>query len=348
MTVKRLGFFTRLLDDASAGERYRLAAEQIIHAEAQGFDSAWVAQHHFHEQEGGLPSPFPFLSYVAALTSRIRLGLGVITLPMEHPIRVAEDAVVTDLLSGGRLEVGFGTGATPASYEAFGFQAEERHRVYAEYLKVVLDAWRGTALGHDENRLYPSGSHLIDRAWQATFSVSGGERAGRAGDGLMLSRTQPRSPDRPQATLSELQEPIIDRYLETLPPGRQPRILGSRSLFVVDSRREALHYAEIGLNHAADRFEANGHRFAGRSLEDLIRGMDVHVGTPDEVIESLAADTALARSTDIVFQVHSVDPPHPLILRSIELTAEKVAPALGWSGRNRPAVAAEKRIASAR
>ena len=82
--AKRLGFFTRLLDEVSAAERYRFATEQILHAERFGFDSAWVAQHHFHEAEGGLPAPLVFLAQVAALTSRIRLGTGIITLPLEH------------------------------------------------------------------------------------------------------------------------------------------------------------------------------------------------------------------------------------------------------------------------
>ena len=123
---KRLGFFTRLLDDAEPGERYRLAAEQIVHAEANGFDTAWVAQHHFHRDEGGLPSPFVLLSHVAARTSRIRLGTGVITLPLEQPIRAAEDAAVLDLLSGGRLEIGLGTGGTPSSFTAFGHDSAER------------------------------------------------------------------------------------------------------------------------------------------------------------------------------------------------------------------------------
>ena len=90
----RLGFFSRLLDEVPAGERYRLVTEQIAHAEAQGFDSAWIAQHHFHESEGGLPSPFVFLSHVAARTRRIRLGTGVVTLPLENALRVAEDAAV--------------------------------------------------------------------------------------------------------------------------------------------------------------------------------------------------------------------------------------------------------------
>lgn len=327
---QRLGFFSRLLDDASAVDRYRLAAEQILHAERHGFDTAWVAQHHFHEGEGGLPSPFPFLAYVAARTSRIRLGTGVITLPMENPIRVAEDAVVLDLLSGGRAEIGFGTGATPASYLAFGLTHDKRGPVYGAHLKTVRDAWSGRPLAHDENRLYPGAGDLGDRVWQATFSVEGGRLAGADGDGLMLSRTQPRPKDRPEATLPEIQHPIVDAYLAALPAGRLPRILASRSLFVADDRREALRFAEIGLTRVADRFAANGHRLPGRTLADLIQAFDVHVGTPEDVIDSLARDGILPRASDVVFQVHSVDPPHAHILRSIELTAAIVAPAFGW------------------
>ena len=109
---QHLAFFTRLLDAAPAVERYRLAAEQITHAEHLGFDTAWVAQHHFHEHEGGLPSPFVFLGHLAARTSRIRLGTGIVTLPLELPVRVAEDAIVLDLLSSGRLELGVGNGCS--------------------------------------------------------------------------------------------------------------------------------------------------------------------------------------------------------------------------------------------
>ena len=126
MTPKRLGFFTRLLDHATPQERYRLATEQIRHAERLGFDSAWVAQHHFHENEGGLPSPLVFLAYAAAHTQRIRLGTAIITLPMENPLRVAEDAAVLDLLAEGRLEVGFGSGGTPTSFLPFGLACEQR------------------------------------------------------------------------------------------------------------------------------------------------------------------------------------------------------------------------------
>jgi hypothetical protein len=63
----------------------------------------------------------------------------------------------------------------------------------------------------------------------------------------------------------------------------------------------------------------------------MITAFDTHIGTPDDIVASLLADRTLDRVTDLVFQVHSVDPPHPYILRSIELVAEKVAPALGWT-----------------
>ena len=62
----------------------------------------------------------------------------------------------------------------------------------------------------------------------------------------------------------------------------------------------------------------------------MIAALDIHLGTPSEVIASLQADSALARATELAVQVHPVDPPHPYILRSIELVAEVVAPAFGW------------------
>jgi len=328
--LKRLGFFTRLLDEAPAAERYRLAAEQIMHAEKAGLDSAWIAQHHFHEKEGGLPAPFAFLGFVAARTSRIRLGTGIVTLPLENPVRVAEDAAVLDLMSNGRFELGVGTGGNPTAFAAFGLDSAQRNDIFARNLEIVRNALAGRPLSGGDT-LYPSRPQLCDRIWQATFSVSGGTRAGKAGDGLLLSRTQPRSKEAPDATLAEIQHPIIDAYLDALPKGCEPRIMASRSVFAADDRETAMRLAGIGLRQARDQFIAGGHLPPGEALADMIVAFDLHVGTSDDVIASLRADSTLDRVTDLVFQAHSVDPPHPFILRSIELVAEKVAPALGWT-----------------
>lgn len=334
MSRPLLGFFTRVLDEGGPAARYAKAGEQIRAAEHWGLDSAWVAQHHFHENEGGLPSPLVFLAHVAAQTSVIRLGTGIITLPLENAVRVAEDAVVLDTLSGGRVELGFGSGGTPSSFPPFGTTLDERHARYDANLAVISAAVRGEDVVVEGNRLYPTpgafARPLADRIWEATFSVRGAIGIGSRGNGLMLSRTQPRDPERPNATLSDIQNEIVDAYLAHLPGGVEPRITASRSAFVADTEQIAHHHAALGLPRLA--------RFLGADIEhlpvpDLIRRTDSHVGTPEQVVESLATESVLERATEIVFQVHSIDPPHDLTLRHIELLATSVAPQLGWGVR---------------
>lgn len=332
MTAPTLAFFTRLLDDAPAAERYRLATDQIRHSERFGIQRAWVAQHHFRASEGGLPSPFVFLAHAAAATSEIRLGTGVVTLPLEDPVRVAEDAVVADLLSGGRIDLGLGSGGTPSSFVPFGQNVAEKTAVYDEKLRTLLAALAGRDIGAG-NALYPDAGTLDERVWQATFSVPGGHRAGLHGHGLLLSRTQPRPAADLHASLSAVQDPIVDAYLAALPDGVAPRITASRTVFVADDRATALRFAETGLRHAAEGFRRAGQTIPGETLDELIVALDTHLGTPEEVAASLAADTTLARATEVAFQVHSVDAPHDHVLRSIELFATEVAPALGWATR---------------
>ncbi len=96
-----------------------------------------------------------------------------------------------------------------------------------------------------------------------------------------------------------------------------------------------MRFAEVGLRRAAEGFRRAGQVIPGDSLDELIVALDTHLGTPDEVAESLAADATLGRATEIAFQVHSVDAPHEHVLRSIELFATEVAPALGWATRDR-------------
>ncbi|WP_106816466.1 putative FMN-dependent luciferase-like monooxygenase [Microbacterium timonense] len=339
MTVSSLAFFTRLLDEAPAAERYRLATDQIRHAERFGIARAWVAQHHFRAAEGGLPAPFVFLAHVAAATTEIRLGTGVVTLPLEDPVRVAEDAVVADLLSGGRIDLGLGSGGTPSSFVPFGQDVADKAAVYEAKLAVLLDALAGREIGGG-NTLHPAAvpvgdaAPLADRVWQATFSPGGGTRAGVHGHGLLLSRTQPRPAEAPRAALADLQHPIIDRYLDALPSGVPPRVTASRTVFVADDRADALRFAEAGLRRAAEGFRRSGQHIPGDTLQDLIVATDTHLGTPEDVVASLAGDSTLERATEVAFQVHSVDAPHDFVLRSIELFATEVAPALGWGIRD--------------
>ena len=169
MSARRLGLFTRLLPDrpdASASLLYSQAREQFLLAERLGYDVGWVAQHHFDVEEGGLPSPLVFLAWMAAQTERIRLGTAIITLALEDPIRVAEDAAVLDVLCSGRLELGVGTGG-------------DRNGLFANNFHRLRDALHGAGLDARHRPMHPNGHRLLDDLWQATFSVEGGSRAAR-------------------------------------------------------------------------------------------------------------------------------------------------------------------------
>lgn len=322
MSARRLGLFTRLLPDrpdTSAALLYSQAREQIQLAERLGYDVGWVAQHHFDVEEGGLPSPLVFLAWMATQTERIRLGTAVITLALEDPIRVAEDAAVLDTLSGGRLELGVGTGGSDALFTAFRESLEDRNAIFAANFHRLRDAMHGAGLDARHRTMHPGGQRLLDDLWQATFTVEGGGRAASDGCGLLLSRTQPRSPD---VTLHETQRPIVDAYLRALSPGLAPRIGASRSVFVLRDGARAKELARQGVARHVDWLRRND-----LPVPDVI---DVNAGTPGEVIEMLATDRILAEATDLIVQVHPVDPPHSDVLDSIELIATEVAPALGW------------------
>ncbi|MGW5309122.1 LLM class flavin-dependent oxidoreductase [Nocardia thailandica] len=329
--MTRLGLFTRLVrpaDTHTAARVYADTLEQIELAERLGYDTAWVAQHHLDPDEGGLPSPLVFLAHAAARFPRIRFGTAIVTLGLEDPIRVAEDAAVLDTLSGGRLELGFGSGGSASAFALFGVESADRQRVYAEKLAAVAAALDGAEL-LPGRPLHPPAPGLRDRTWQATFSRAGAERAGADGAGLLLSRTQPRDPDRPGEPLDGVQTRLIEAYRAALPAGAAGRIGASRSVFVADEHAEATRSAHRGAVRFLEHLRAAGITGLGATVEEVLR--DSVVGTPDEVAERLAADDAVTASTDLIVQVHPVDPDQRATLRSIELLATEVAPRLGWS-----------------
>ncbi|MFD5175207.1 LLM class flavin-dependent oxidoreductase [Nocardia sp. NPDC058379] len=326
MSGLRLGLFTRLVryhDAQTAAQVYADALAQIGLAERLGYDTAWVAQHHIDPAEGGLPSPLVFLAHAAARFERIRLGTAIVTLGLEDPIRVAEDAAVLDTLSGGRLELGYGSGGSKGSFALFGIGPEDKQRVYAEKLAAITAALDGAELVPGRT-LHPPVATLRERVWHASFSVEGAARAGTAGAGLLLSRTQPRDPGVP---LDDVQERLISAYRDNLPDGATARIGASRSVFVADSDDEAQRWAHRGALRFLEHLRTAGIPEMASTVEEVLR--DSYIGTPDAVATRLAADRAVGAATDLIVQVHPIDPDQRAALRSIELLATEVAPRLG-------------------
>ena len=96
----------------SFAELYRDMFRQAERAEELGFDSLWLTEHHFTD-DGYLPSMIPMASALAARTQRVTIGTYVLLVPFYHPVKLAEDAAVTDVISNGRLRLGFGLGYRP-------------------------------------------------------------------------------------------------------------------------------------------------------------------------------------------------------------------------------------------
>ncbi|MFK0293662.1 LLM class flavin-dependent oxidoreductase [Streptomyces sp. NPDC090442] len=139
-------FEAQLADPTPERERQVIhdCVEQAVYAEEMGFDRIWAVEHHSLTQYAHLSASEIFLTWVAARTSRIRIGHGVVTMPFgyQHPVRVAERAAMLDVLSGGRVDLGAGRGATAQEMAMFGVRPEDTYPQLEEALRIVGNAWR--------------------------------------------------------------------------------------------------------------------------------------------------------------------------------------------------------------
>ena len=114
--------------------------EQIQYAEELGFVSAWLAEHHF-TRYSMVPSSLILATHLAARTSKIRLGTAVLVSPLHNPMRLAEDAAMLDLVSNGRLDVGFGRGSGGYEYYGYGLDPAESAERFQDSIKIVQGLW---------------------------------------------------------------------------------------------------------------------------------------------------------------------------------------------------------------
>jgi alkanesulfonate monooxygenase SsuD/methylene tetrahydromethanopterin reductase-like flavin-dependent oxidoreductase (luciferase family) len=124
----------------SAREVYDYQIEVVELLEELGFDGVWVAEHHFRDY-GVVPNTFNLLSNLAARTDRLRLGTGIVVLPLHNPVHVAEEAAMVDLLSHGRLDLGIGRGSQSVEFESFGLDLSEARDRFNESLDMIIGLW---------------------------------------------------------------------------------------------------------------------------------------------------------------------------------------------------------------
>ncbi|MEO7913231.1 MAG: LLM class flavin-dependent oxidoreductase [Roseiflexaceae bacterium] len=323
----RLGFLTHVEGAGDLRHVYRDTLELFITADALGFDVGWVAQHHFKRVGGSLPSPFPFLAAAAERTRQIRLGTAVVVLPIELPLRVAEDAAVVDTLSGGRLELGVGSGLDQAEFAAFGIDGNQRQALTTEGVQIIQRALRGEDLGGVSQQLQPPAPTLAERMWQGTMSVGGAERVANQGLGLMLSRAAWASGEPTDVA----QVPLVDTYLGTW--GDQPaapRIALSRGIYLAADKRTALAELRDDMLRFSERLAQQRQIPPPTSIEQICQQWHIAYGHPDQIAATLAADRIMPFATDLIVQFNPMTPPLKQAIWMLEQVATRIAPALGW------------------
>ncbi len=132
------------LGGAARPEEWPRILDWAARAEALGLHSLWLPEGHF--RRGALASPLLVLSAVAVRTRRLRLATSSLLLPVQHPLRVAQEVAVLDLLSGGRVILGVGRGFAAPLFRAFGLELREKRDRFDEALDAILRAWAGEPL----------------------------------------------------------------------------------------------------------------------------------------------------------------------------------------------------------
>jgi alkanesulfonate monooxygenase SsuD/methylene tetrahydromethanopterin reductase-like flavin-dependent oxidoreductase (luciferase family) len=142
VTTLRFNQVTPGLDPREVSARYRASVEMAAFADTSGFDAITLEEHHGAD-DGWSPSPLTTAAAVFGATRRIAVVICAVLTPLYDPLRLAEDVVVLDHLSGGRLTLVAGIGYRPEEYAALGRDWKQRGRLQDEVLETLLKAWTG-------------------------------------------------------------------------------------------------------------------------------------------------------------------------------------------------------------
>ncbi len=343
----RIGTFHLLgsPDLARGQRRFEETIEQIALADELGFDYAWVAEHHFSNY-GLSTNPLLLIAHASAVAPRIRFSQGVIVTPFWHPLRLAEDVAVVDILTRGRLDLGLGRGYQAMEFHGLNVPLEESRAIFQEQLALMKKAWTEDDFTF-QGRYYqvPRPTTLLPKPlqrphppiWVATLSLTTLDWIAANGYQALITGNR--------MTWDEIAA-WRDRFLTLRAAAGHrtddARIGVLRHIYVADNEAEARAAVwqtrwqsrvshHLGMDDEPIRAGRNLASPLADEPDDEAWWERLIYGTPERCIAQLRRD-AEAGITDVLgwFDVGGL--PHEQVVRSLRLFAQEVLPALAEAG----------------
>lgn len=278
--------------------RFQAMIAQARLAEELGFDTLWVHEH--HSQSMMYPDPLMALAVLAPHT-RVRLGTNMLLLPEWHPLRVAEEGAMVDVLSEGRLILGVAAGYAKDEFAAFGVDRKERGRRMEEGLRLIRAVWTQAEVHLETAQARLDGYSIFPRPIQrpappiyvGALADVAIRRAARLGDGYLLSAGSTIEEIRGRISVYE----AAVRELGQAPAEKQPLTV-NRVVHVAGSRRErdaAVRFLAECFLSVYDRWGHDDIRQLGvqeRADEETARQHFI-IGEPSECVEQILQYEAL-------------------------------------------------------
>ena len=317
---------------------YAEMLDEISMADDMGFDSAWLTEHHFLK-DGYCPSMMVTAAAIAARTKKIRIGTGVLLMPLHDPVRVAEDAAVVDLISGGRLILGIGLGYRPEEFAGFGRSLSERRGRMEESLEILNSSWRdepftfkGKYYNLENVNVTPKPVQRPIPIWIGAFTEPAIRRAARIGAPLYV----------PAIGIIPIVKYLFDMHANLLKEyGRNPEDFEKplvREMYISDTKsdkiwekiKENVTYTAKGYASWGSMVDRSGNLLSDPDdpiLYDIARDQSI-IGTPEECIETIKQYKAELPVNNLICRFKFPGISHDEAVRSMKLFVEKVLPAV--------------------
>ena len=327
MARLRIGFIP-----IEGGHYYPDALEEVLRGEELGFDSVWMEEHHSVVNHYW-PSPLPVLAGFATRTSKVLLGTDILVAPFYHPVRLAEDVALLDVMSNGRFVLGVAIGYKPDEFALYGAELEKRGARFEEQLAILKGLWTRESFSFKgkyytvEGRLEPKPvAKPHPPVWIGGWGEITLRRAATLADNWVPG---------PTADLGRLLE-CKKRFLASrAAAGRSAPITEwplTCDVIIADTDTQARELAERHIMISYRKEYAGGwkHPFIDASIAtDLNKLMEDRfiIGGPDQVIPKIRRFVDEYGLTHLICRTFFPAMPHAHIMRELELVAKEVMPA---------------------